>query len=322
MLLFLPPPGLAGMVPHQGNGPMPGSAPRQRPGSPPGKQPAPPWDTVRRPAAPKTRRQHEPLSAFLARTGLRKPFLLHAFGLGSRLSRPAPRQLGRQGLPLPHRRGPARAAAELQHRRRTHRRTGADPARHGRIGRQHADTGLCWRTVRRRPAAGCQPLLHHPARRHRHRQILQAVRRAARRIPQIQLCGHGRCAVPPGEGAPGRQTPARDHRQFDGRHADLDLGQQVPGLHGRAGAHGFPAQRNVQPQLDDAPPDHRLDPQRPRLGQRQLHKAAAQRAVRFGVFWHRHQRRQSGTVQGGADARESRSVAGSAPEGAFHCRRQ
>jgi hypothetical protein len=35
---------------------------------------------------------------------------------------------------------------------------------------------------------------------------------------------------------------------------------------------------NVGSQLDDAPPDHRLDPLGPGVDERQLHEAAAQRA--------------------------------------------
>ena len=50
---------------------------------------------------------------------------------------PAPQggRLDRQGLPLPHRRGDARAAPALHDRRRADRRAGADPARHRRLRR-------------------------------------------------------------------------------------------------------------------------------------------------------------------------------------------
>ena len=41
-------------------------------------------------------------------------------------------------------------------------------------------------------------------------------------------------------------------------------GTKYPGRHGRAGADGLAAHRDVEPQLDDAPPDDRNDPQRSR----------------------------------------------------------
>jgi len=71
----------------------------------------------------------------------------------------------------------------------------------------------------------------------------------------------------------------------------------------------LPTDRDVQPQFDDAPPDHRLHPQRPRVDERQLHQAATQPAVRLGVLRRRHQRREPATLQGGADAREGRPAA-------------
>ena len=54
------------------------------------------------------------------------------------------------------------------------------------------------------------------------------------------------------------QVPADDRRtgvaphtsgawQFNGRHADVDLGRRVSRLHGRTGADGLPAQRDVEP---------------------------------------------------------------------------
>ncbi len=69
----------------------------------------------------------------------------------------------------------------------------------------------------------------------------------------------------------GVRRPADGPRQFDGRHADLDLGPEISGLHGRRGADGVLTDRDVRPQLDDAPPDHRFHPQRPRVDERQLY---------------------------------------------------
>ena len=103
----------------------------------------------------------------------------------------------------------------------------------------------------------------------------------------------------------GVQPPAPRHRQLHGRHADLDLGREVSRLHGRAGADGLAAHRDVEPQLDDAPPDHRLDPQRPRLERRQLHRRSRTALQRSGrVLRHRHQRRHAGLPEAGAHARE------------------
>ena len=51
------------------------------------------------------------------------------------------------------------------------------------------------------------------------------------------------------------------YRQLDGRYADLGVGHALPGDDGRLDADGLAAHRHVQPQLDDAPPHYRLDPQ-------------------------------------------------------------
>ena len=63
----------------------------------------------------------------------------------------------------------------------------------------------------------------------RPRQIVKALRRHEDEIPEIQLRGHGRRAIPAGQGRPRRQPPAARDRQFDGRHACLDLGRQISG---------------------------------------------------------------------------------------------
>ena len=61
-------------------------------------------------------------------------------------------------------------------------------------------------------------------------------------------------------------------------------GVDLSGLHGRAGAHGLAADRDVQPQLDDAAHADRRDPQRSGLEGRQLHDPAA-RAQVANVFY-------------------------------------
>jgi homoserine O-acetyltransferase len=69
-------------------------------------------------------------------------------------------------------------------------------------------------------------------------------------------------------------------------------------------ADGLLPHRDVEPQLDAAKAHHRFHPQRSRLEGRELHAAAEKRARGLGVLRNRHQRRQPGALQGGADARE------------------
>ena len=164
----------------------------------------------------------------------------------------------------------------------------ADPARHHRFRRQHAVAGVRRRTVRPRPAARREQVLHHPAGRHRHRQIVQTFRRPARQISAIQLRRHGRGTIPAGDRRPGCPPSAPRARQLDGRHAHLDLGRELSGLHGCAGADGVAAHRDVRPQLDDAAHADRRHPQRSGLEQRRLHHAAALAADRQRVLRHRH----------------------------------
>src|SRR3954453_6698007 len=59
------------------------------------------------------------------------------------------------------------------------------------------------------------------------------------------------------EGRPRHQASAACAGQFDGRHAHLDLGREISGLHGRAGADGLAADRNGLAQLDAAALDAR-----------------------------------------------------------------
>ena len=72
------------------------------------------------------------------------------------------------------------------------------------------------------------------------------------KFPQIQLRRHGRGAVSAGQGAPEDRPRAPRDRQLDGRHACLALGAEVSGLHGRGRADGLAADRDGEPQLDDA----------------------------------------------------------------------
>ena len=159
----------------------------------------------------------------------------------------------------------AGAAAALHHDRRADRTAGAGAARLGRLGGQHADGGVRRRIVRPRPAAGRREILHHHSRQRRPRQIVKALRRHEDGVSEIQLRGHGRRAVSPGQGRPRRKASAARDRQFDGRHAHLDLGRQISAIHGRAGADGVAADRDGGAQLDAAADDAGDHPQRSRL---------------------------------------------------------
>ena len=125
--------------------------------------------------------------------------------------------------------------------------------------------GFRRRIVRPRPAAGCREILHHHSRRRRPRQIVKALRRHEDGVSEIQLRRHGRRAVSAGHGRPRRKASAARHRQFDGRHAHLDLGRQISAIHGRAGADGVAADRDGGAQLDAAADDAGDHPQRSRL---------------------------------------------------------
>ena len=232
------------------------------------------------------------------------PDLRHRFR--GRLSGAETGRLDRQGFQIPHRRDDAGAAAALHHDRRADRPAGAGAARLGRLGRQHADAGFRRRIVRPRPAAGCREILHHHSRQCRPRQIVKTLRRDEDRISEIQLRGHGRRAVSPGQGRARRQTSAARDRQFDGRHAHLDLGRQISAIHGRAGADGVAADRDGGAQLDAAADDARDHPQRSRLQWRQLHHPAAHDEIRHQRLWHRDRRRHAGLSGAGADGGEGR----------------
>src|SRR4051812_5902098 len=78
---------------------------------------------------------------------------------------------------------------------RLHYRTVGEPSGqpvlilHGTAGlrRQYAQSGVRRRVVRCRAAARRDQTFHHPARRARHRKIVEAIRRAAHQIPEVQL---------------------------------------------------------------------------------------------------------------------------------------
>ena len=146
---------------------------------------------------------------------------------GCRLPGAETGRLDRQGFQIPHRRDHAGAAAALHHGRRADRPAGAGAARFRRLGGQHADAGLRGELF----GAG-QPL---DASKYyiiipdgdRPRQIVKAVRRHEDGVSEIRLRRHGRCTISPGQGRPRHQASAACDRQFDGRHAHLDLGREI-----------------------------------------------------------------------------------------------
>ena len=182
--------------------------------------------------------------------------------------------------------------------------------------------GLCGRIVRGRAAARREKTLHHPAGRHRAREIDETVRRAEGEVPEIQFRGHGRRAIPAAHGGARPEARAPRHRQLHGRHACVGVGRPLPGFRGRARAHGLAADRDGEPQLDAAPAEDRDDPPGPGLQQRRLHGAAEGHEARRRVLHRRHQRRHPRPAEGGADAGGGRQARRRAPQGAVHRRRQ
>ncbi len=101
------------------------------------------------------------------------------------------------------------------------------------LGREHAHARLRRRTLRPRAAARREPLLHHPARRARPGKSTKPSDGLRAKFPKYNYDDMVEAQYRLRDRAPGRQAPAPGHRQLDGRHADLDLGREVSGLHGR-----------------------------------------------------------------------------------------
>ena len=94
-------------------------------------------------------------------------------------------------------------------------------------------------------------ILPHPARRHRPRRKLEALRRPARALSRLRLRRHG--AQPAHDARRDEdRPPAPDPRHLDGLHAELRLGRNLSWLHGRAGAVRLPAGADRRPQPHDA----------------------------------------------------------------------
>ena len=134
--------------------------------------------------------------------------------------------------PLPH----ARHAAEGRAGDRPQRR--ADHARHGRHrARQFATgRGFAGELFLPGPAARRDEVLHHPAGRHRPRQVEQAERRPAREVSALRLPGHADGRARAADAGARRQPPAARDGHVDGRHAHLAVGRALAGFHGRADA--------------------------------------------------------------------------------------
>ena len=134
------------------------------------------------------------------------------------------------------------------------RRAGAGAARHGGLRRRHADARPSPASCSAPASRWTRALLHHPAGRDRPRQIEQAVGRPARRSSRSTTTTTWSTAqyrlLTEGLGIDAR---APGDRQLDGRHADLDVGREVSGLHGRAVPMASQPTEMAEPQLDDAP---------------------------------------------------------------------
>ena len=149
------------------------------------------------------------------------------------------------------------------------------------------------RIVRSGTAVGREPIFHNSPRRARGREILQALGRPARPIPPIRLRRHGPGAIQAADRGAGRSPFASGDRQFDGRDANLDLGRDLPRLHGRAGPDGVAPRGDVRPQLDDAAHADRRDPLGSRLARRRLRLAAEMDRGGQCFLRHRHERRNA-----------------------------
>jgi homoserine O-acetyltransferase len=141
-----------------------------------------------------------------------------------------------------------------------------------------------------------------------------SLRTAAHALPAVQLRRHGRRAVSAGHEHLEGEAPAARDRQLDGRHADVDLGAEVSGVHGRRRADGVAAtemsSRNwmLRRLIIDS---IRNDPEWMNGNYTKQPKSLP---VRVGVLRARDQRRQPGALQGCADAREGRPAPQSATE--------
>ena len=129
--------------------------------------------------------------------------------------------------------------------------------------------------LRAGPAARRADALHHPARRHRPRAEQQAERRAAREVPALHLRRHGDGAVPARHRGAEGQPPEAGDGHVDGRHAHVDVGRDLPRLHGRPRAARQRADADRRAEPDVAEDDHGQHPERPGVERRQLHRAAA-----------------------------------------------
>ncbi len=125
---------------------------------------------------------------------------------------------------------------------------GPDPARHRRVG-----PPVPVAAVRRRAAGPGRParpgqILHHPARRHRPRRLVEALRRPEDGFPALRLRRYGRGAPRTGDQGPGRPEAAAGPGDVDGLHAHLRLGrgrfERGPG----ADAAGLPERGAGRPQ--------------------------------------------------------------------------
>jgi len=167
------------------------------------------------------------------------------------------------GLSLPHWRSDARAAPSLSHYRRAHRRARPDPGWHYAIGDEYARPAICSE-------------LFGPG---------QALDASKYFIVLPDAIGHGKSSKPSDslrtnfpaynyegmvsaqhklvtEGLGLRRVRLLLGFSMAGMNAWM-WGVKTPGVHGRLGPNGLPAEGDVQSQLNDAASHYRQHPQRP-----------------------------------------------------------
>src|SRR5262249_22938532 len=165
--------------------------------------------------------------------------------ISTKLSHARRRRLHHQGLSVSQRRDFAGIEDLLSHdwfsgtRRQWCRvQRSANWSRHGRRGYAVSFASVWKRFVWDRAASGCDKIFHHPARRHRSREIKQTQRRTTRQISTLHVRRHGCRAVPIADQKTRSEPSAAGNGHVYGWNADLGLGRDLSGFHGCVDAFG------------------------------------------------------------------------------------
>ena len=138
---------------------------------------------------------------------------------------------------------------------------GSDHARDNRQRRAIYSPGICRRTVWKRSTARRDEIFHRVAGRNWPRQIEQAERRHARKIPALRLPRHGGGGLSIAHRRPRRESRATGDGNVDGRNAYLAVGRAASRFHGCAHATGEFADADFGTQPRVASHGHRRHPQ-------------------------------------------------------------